>query len=153
MAKSLTARAAVRVCAPLCIAAALAACAVGPNFHRPAAPTDSGYEPGPSAAIGSGVDTQQLVADLKIPEQWWSLFQSPKLDQLLADALRASPDVDAAKAALRRRMSCTWRNVPRSCPRPMAASAAPAPNIPLAPSRRPRWLPIPPTTCIPRSSP
>jgi NodT family efflux transporter outer membrane factor (OMF) lipoprotein len=85
------------------MAAALCSCAVGPNFHRPAAPTDTGYEPTPasSAPIGSGADTQQLVADLKIPEQWWSLFQSPKLDQLVAEALRANPDVDAAKAALR----------------------------------------------------
>jgi NodT family efflux transporter outer membrane factor (OMF) lipoprotein len=101
MAKSLKRRAAANALVPFCIAAALSSCAVGPNFHRPAAPTDSGYEPTPGAAIGSGSDTQHLVADLKIPEKWWSLFQSPKLDQLVVEALRANPNVDAAKAALR----------------------------------------------------
>ena len=102
MAKSLKPRLAI-ACAQLCIAAALSSCAVGPNFHRPAAPTDTGYEQGPASAalIGTGSNTQRLVADLKIPEQWWTLFQSPKLDQLVAEALRANPDVDAAKAALR----------------------------------------------------
>ncbi len=103
MAKSLKPGPATIACAHLCIAAALSSCAVGPNFHRPAAPTDTGYEQGPAGAtlVGSGSDTQRLVADLKIPDQWWTLFQSPKLDQLVAEALRANPDVDAARAALR----------------------------------------------------
>jgi NodT family efflux transporter outer membrane factor (OMF) lipoprotein len=103
MAKSLKPRAAATALVPLCLAATLAGCAVGPNFQRPAAPTDPGYEPAAaaSAAIGSGSDTQRLVADLKIPDQWWSLFRSPKLDQLVAEALRANPDVAAARAALR----------------------------------------------------
>jgi NodT family efflux transporter outer membrane factor (OMF) lipoprotein len=102
MAKSLTPRAAAPAFG-LFIAAALSSCAVGPNFHRPAAPADTGYEatPASTAAIGSAADTQHLVAELKIPDQWWSLFQSPKLDQLVAEALRANPDIDAAKAALR----------------------------------------------------
>ena len=103
MAKSLKPGAAGAALVPWCMAAALCGCAVGPNFHQPAAPADTGYEPTPasSAGIGSGADTQRLVADLKIPEQWWSLFQSPRLDQLVAEALRANPDVAAARAALR----------------------------------------------------
>jgi NodT family efflux transporter outer membrane factor (OMF) lipoprotein len=96
MAKSLIAMA---VCAVL-----LASCAVGPNFHTPAPPADTGYghaQPTAGTAIGAGTDTQHLVTDLKIPEQWWTLFRSPKLDQLVEEALRASPDVASAKAALR----------------------------------------------------
>jgi NodT family efflux transporter outer membrane factor (OMF) lipoprotein len=85
-------------------AALLSACAVGPNFHTPVAPTDKTYGPAQQAvpaAIGSDHDTQHLVADLKIPDQWWTLFESPKLNQLVQEALRGNPDVDAARAALR----------------------------------------------------
>ena len=96
MAKSLITMA---VCAVL-----LAACAVGPNFHAPAPPPDASYghaQPAAGAAIGAGADAQHLVTDLRIPEQWWTLFKSPKLNQLVEEALRASPDVASAKAALR----------------------------------------------------
>jgi NodT family efflux transporter outer membrane factor (OMF) lipoprotein len=82
----------------------LSACAVGPNFHAPAAPADQSYGPAQQtfpAAIGTGNDTQRLIAGLKIPAQWWTLFKSPKLNQLVEEALRGNPDVDAAKAALR----------------------------------------------------
>ena len=90
--------------AGLCAATLLSGCAVGPNFHAPAAPADTGYsrsQPTPAPVIGTGDDTQRLVQGLKIPEQWWALFQSPKLNQLVAQALRANPDVASAKAALR----------------------------------------------------
>jgi NodT family efflux transporter outer membrane factor (OMF) lipoprotein len=82
----------------------LAGCAVGPNFHTPAPPADTGYTRAPAATaatIGSGADAQHLVRELQIPQQWWALFQSPKLNRLVEDALRANPDVVAAKAALR----------------------------------------------------
>jgi outer membrane protein TolC len=88
------------------IIAALSGCAVGPNFKRPAAPTDSGY--GSAAAQGeipsseaTGGSAQRLVADMDIPAQWWTLFQSPKLDRLVEQALQANPNVTAAQAALR----------------------------------------------------
>jgi NodT family efflux transporter outer membrane factor (OMF) lipoprotein len=48
-----------------------------------------------------GGDVQHLIAGMDIPAQWWSLFQSPKLDRLVEQALRGNPDVAAAKAALR----------------------------------------------------
>jgi NodT family efflux transporter outer membrane factor (OMF) lipoprotein len=103
MAKSLRLVAAARACVSVC-AAVLSACAVGPNFHRPAPPADQSYGPAQQAipaAIGSANDTQRVVAGLKIPDQWWTLFQSPKLNQLVEEALRGNPDIDAAKAALR----------------------------------------------------
>src|ERR1700722_9482948 len=88
------------------IVAALSGCAVGPNFKRPAAPTDSGY--GSAAAQGeipssegAGGSAQRLIADMDIPAQWWTLFQSPKLDRLVEQALKANPNVTAAQAALR----------------------------------------------------
>ncbi len=84
----------------------LCACAVGPNFKRPAAPTATGY--GSAPVQGETVSTedpvgspQRFVAAMDIPGQWWTLFQSPKLDHVVEQALKANPDVGAAQAALR----------------------------------------------------
>jgi len=104
MAKSLRAMSGARPWLGACIAAVLSGCAVGPNFHAPPPPQDSTYgkaQQALPASIGSVTDTQQLVIGLAIPEQWWTMFQSPKLNQLVAEAFRANPDVDAARAALR----------------------------------------------------
>jgi NodT family efflux transporter outer membrane factor (OMF) lipoprotein len=88
------------------IIAALSGCAVGPDFKRPAAPTDSDYGSAPVQAEipsseGTGGSAQRLVADMDIPAQWWTLFQSPKLDLLVEQAMKGNPNVNAAQAALR----------------------------------------------------
>jgi NodT family efflux transporter outer membrane factor (OMF) lipoprotein len=70
---------------------ALAACAVGPDFKRPAPPTATGY--GPAA--------QRYLADQDIPGQWWTVFGSVELDALVDRAIAANPNVHAAQAALR----------------------------------------------------
>jgi len=104
MAKSLRTTAGTGACAALCVAALLTACEVGPNFHAPAAPGDASYgkaQQAVPATIGSDNDTQRLVTGMAIPEQWWTLFESPKLNQLVEEALRGNADVAAAKAALR----------------------------------------------------
>ncbi|HEY0339839.1 MAG TPA: efflux transporter outer membrane subunit [Steroidobacteraceae bacterium] len=89
----------------LAFVAGLSDCAVGPNFKRPAAPATPGYgsapmqgEIGTSSPAGS---PQRFVAEMDIPAQWWTLYQSPKLDGLVEQALKANPDLAAAKAALR----------------------------------------------------
>jgi len=85
----------------LLIAAALAAaggCAVGPDFKRPPAPATDAYG---SAPVTTGDEAQRLVAGMDIPSQWWTLFKSPALDQLVEQALTANPDVGAAQAAMR----------------------------------------------------
>jgi NodT family efflux transporter outer membrane factor (OMF) lipoprotein len=95
------------------LVAALTACAVGPNFKRPAPPAATDYgsaSSGPvaaasdtanSAAIDAGSETQRFVAGLDIPDQWWTLFRSPALNHLIEQALKGNPDVAAAQAALR----------------------------------------------------
>lgn len=75
---------------------ALTACEVGPDFQRPAAPTDTSYAPTPIRA-----GNQHLMVDRDIPGEWWQLFRSPPLDELVKNALAANPDLDAARAALR----------------------------------------------------
>lgn len=88
------------------LAASLAACAVGPNFKRPAPPDASGYGSAPmqgeiAPAPGTGGGAQRFVAGMDIPSQWWTLFKSAPLDDLVGQALKANPDVGAAQAALR----------------------------------------------------
>jgi len=84
----------------------LAACTVGPDFHRPAAPAVNGYtrKPLPAQTVSAGVSggaAQSFVQGLDIPGQWWELFHSEPLNALIDQALKANPDVQAAQAALR----------------------------------------------------
>src|SRR5581483_8913179 len=44
---------------------------------------------------------QRFVRDLDIPGQWWTLYRSPALNSLVAQALRANPTLQSAQAALR----------------------------------------------------
>jgi len=99
----------------LCAALApllLAGCAVGPDFHRPAAPGVEGYTPEPLAeqtasADVAGGEAQRFIRDMDIPGQWWTLFHSEPLNALIEQALAANPNVQAAQAALR----VAWENV------------------------------------------
>jgi NodT family efflux transporter outer membrane factor (OMF) lipoprotein len=90
----------------LLMSVTLSACAVGPNFKRPAAPTDAGYgaastQGETSAAPGVGGNAQRLVAGMDIPADWWTLFRSAPLNELIEQALKQNPDANAAQAALR----------------------------------------------------
>jgi NodT family efflux transporter outer membrane factor (OMF) lipoprotein len=83
----------------------LAACAVGPDFKQPAAPHGAGYTQAPlpaqtTTAPGAIGGAQLLVAGGDIPGQWWTLFQSAQLDDLIERAFKASPNIAAAQAAL-----------------------------------------------------
>jgi NodT family efflux transporter outer membrane factor (OMF) lipoprotein len=84
----------------------VAGCAVGPDFKRPPAPDVTGYTPEPLAAQTAsakvqGGDAQRFLSDRDIPGEWWTLFGSKPLDELIKQALEANPDLTAAQAALR----------------------------------------------------
>jgi NodT family efflux transporter outer membrane factor (OMF) lipoprotein len=85
---------------------ALPGCTVGPDFHRPEAPTTTTYDvallPSETAA-GPGREgtAQRFVSGKDIPAQWWTLFHSPELDRLIRGALADSPTLAASEAALR----------------------------------------------------
>ena len=92
-------------------AAALSACAVGPNFVPPAAPPVSRYtkEPlrNPSAADAvrtrqGGSADQSFVSGADIPAEWWKLFHSKALNRLVEQALANNPNLENRKAALAR---------------------------------------------------
>ena len=81
-------------------------CMVGPYFHRPAAPNVNGYSKDPLAAQTASADitggqAQRFVQGQDIPEQWWTLFHSRALNELIEQALKINPDVQAAQASLR----------------------------------------------------
>jgi NodT family efflux transporter outer membrane factor (OMF) lipoprotein len=86
----------------------LAACAVGPTWHRPAPPDASRYTAVPSAgriaaassAAGPAAGAQVLVAGMTVDARWWTGFGSPALDRLVKQALAHNPNLDAAKATL-----------------------------------------------------
>jgi len=85
---------------------ALVGCAAGPDFKSPAAPIAISYAPLAMPVKTSATDTlmgkpQSFDASKQIPDDWWTLFQSAKLNALIARALQANPDVEAAQAALR----------------------------------------------------
>ncbi len=82
----------------------LAACAVGPDFKRPAAPAVSGYGVRPTTTVATakvaGGEPQHFSIGGDIPADWWTLFHSPALNALIEQALAHNADLKAAQAAL-----------------------------------------------------
>jgi NodT family efflux transporter outer membrane factor (OMF) lipoprotein len=81
-------------------AASLCSCAVGPNFKTPQAPKVNAYLSEPLSPQ-TGADAQQYVSGQDIPGQWWALFHSPALDELVQQSLKSNPTLQAAQATLR----------------------------------------------------
>jgi NodT family efflux transporter outer membrane factor (OMF) lipoprotein len=84
----------------------LTSCAVGPDFHVPAAPDTDRYTPEPPALHTSSTDaptgqTQHFEPGRDIPQQWWALFRSPALNALVEQALKNNPSLQSAIATLR----------------------------------------------------
>src|SRR5258708_6946625 len=71
-------------------AALLAACAVGPNYHRPETPVDGHFANAGEPGLKGG-DTV---------EQYWTAFADPPLHGLVDDALAHNKDLGAAAANL-----------------------------------------------------
>ncbi len=78
---------------------------VGPDFQEPLPPCNETYTEKPlpckttSAPIKDG-KAQYFVLCKKIPKDWWTLFRSKELSELVAKGLANSPNVEAALAAL-----------------------------------------------------
>jgi NodT family efflux transporter outer membrane factor (OMF) lipoprotein len=101
------------VCLAGILPALLAAgCAVGPNFRKPAPPEVSTYTAEPlattaAAANVTGGGSQRFNPDADIPADWWTLFHSRPLNDLIEQSLRKNPDLKAAQAAL----TAAWEDV------------------------------------------
>lgn len=93
----------------MCVAAAcslfVTGCAVGPDFKKPTAPSVSGYTSTPLAATVStagvsGGESQRFLSGGDISADWWTLFHSVSLNELIEHSLTSNPDLKAAQAAL-----------------------------------------------------
>ena len=81
--------------------ATLSGCAVGPNFHQPAAPQTDRYTLQPLPASEGDADSQTFVPGPTPPADWWRGFGSSEIDAMVEQALQANPTVQSAEATLR----------------------------------------------------
>jgi len=81
-----------------------AGCEVGPKFNKPSAPAIAGYIPNQPSATSSTPNVTageaQQFAPGDIPGEWWQLFHSQALNDLIEQSLKNNPDIQAAQAAL-----------------------------------------------------
>jgi outer membrane protein TolC len=97
----------------LTAAVLLCACTVGPNFHRPAEPATSAYRPAGESkpvntaaataerrAPATGAYAQHILLGAPATSDWWTLFASPQLDELMRHAIADNRNLAAAKATL-----------------------------------------------------
>ncbi len=80
-------------------------CAAGPDFQRPAVPAASDYTSQPLAETAAstnvaGGEVQHFDQGRDIAGDWWTLFHSQPLNELIELALTNNPDLKAAQAAL-----------------------------------------------------
>jgi NodT family efflux transporter outer membrane factor (OMF) lipoprotein len=87
-------------------ASTLGACMMGPDFRSPDPPRTGRYlaEDQPAELVAASIpggEAQRIVQGFDIPGQWWTVFRSRPLDDLIQRSLTANPDIHAAAAALR----------------------------------------------------
>ena len=83
----------------------LANCAVGSDFKKPAPPDVTDYTANPLPAATASADTdggqaQHFLKGATISADWWTLFHSKSLNNLIELALANNSDLKAAQAAL-----------------------------------------------------
>ena len=81
------------------------ACAVGPDFVKPAAPDVHDYTATAlSTTVSSpnlaGGEAQSFAVGDSVAADWWTLFHSKPLNDLIAESLANNHDLKAAQAAL-----------------------------------------------------
>ncbi|CAB3752796.1 efflux transporter outer membrane subunit [Paraburkholderia humisilvae] len=82
--------------AAIAAAALLTACAVGPDYVRPAAPTPATYK----ELEGTGWKPAE-PADTQLRGAWWEVYQDPALNALEEQVAKANQNVKAAEASFR----------------------------------------------------
>jgi NodT family efflux transporter outer membrane factor (OMF) lipoprotein len=91
----------VRRAAPLLLATALGACTtVGPNYRVP----DEAVVKAPEAQ-GAFLSTAAGTTAQALPDRWWALYDDPRLDALIEQALSANTDLRVAQANLERSLA------------------------------------------------
>ena len=90
----------------LAAAMMIAGCTVGPRYQAPTPPTVTTYAPQPlpaetASSEGAGGNAQRFNEQATIPADWWTEFQSPELNAMVAQALKNSPTLEQATARLK----------------------------------------------------
>jgi NodT family efflux transporter outer membrane factor (OMF) lipoprotein len=83
----------------------LAGCAVGPDFEIPEPPQTDSYTESklPEKTVktkGPGGEAQEFIVGADICANWWTLFHSKPLNELIKRGINNSPNLQAAQAAL-----------------------------------------------------
>lgn len=73
----------------------LAACVVGPNYHRPAVQAPPAWKEAPPPGWKNATPREEISKG-----NWWSVFGDSQLDQLEAESTAANPSLQAAVARL-----------------------------------------------------
>lgn len=91
----LTCRRAVRHCGTLLASLCVAACAVGPDYHKPTVEIPATFK--------EGTDWQRAQANPQgaISSTWWTMYQDETLSHLVDQSLKANQSIIAAEAAYR----------------------------------------------------
>jgi len=79
-----------RLAVLLTAACGLAGCSLVPDYERPPVPTQPAWSTSPAVS----------TAALPVSADWWQHFESPELDQMMAEALAANQDLAAAIARI-----------------------------------------------------
>jgi len=84
---------------PFTVSLLLAGCAAGPSFQSPKTPPAERYttEALPSLTLPGANGAANAV----VPEMWWSLFHSPKLDETVRTAIAGNRTLQGAQATLK----------------------------------------------------
>jgi NodT family efflux transporter outer membrane factor (OMF) lipoprotein len=80
------------------VALALASCTAGPDYHLPE--NSMARAPAAKGAFASG--NEAAFAQAPLPDHWWRLYDDPRLDGYVTEALKANTDLRAADANFRR---------------------------------------------------
>src|ERR1700722_12019089 len=75
-----------------------ASCTMGPDFLRPAAPTETHYTP--AATEDKAAGEQHFKMGEKITGDWWSLYRSDPLHTVVRQSIEGNRTLVAAQATL-----------------------------------------------------
>ncbi len=96
-----------RICFAMGVAcfalAFLPGCTVGPNYTRPGNPVSTHYDQQAEkqlGAVGGLTGAQQIIPGQEIEGDWWSVFSSAKLDQVMHRSIEGNFDLAAADATI-----------------------------------------------------
>jgi len=83
----------------LALGALLGGCAVGPDYREPELPAVASYVRADEQAA-DGELSQHMLPTSVVPQEWWRLFRSDEINELVDQATRKNKTLVAATASL-----------------------------------------------------